>query len=192
MARPKVHTEELRTELLRRAGELVRDEGVGALSLRALAADVGTSTTAVYTLFGGKDGLIEALLEAAFSDFAAHQNAVPVTDDPVADVAMLGRAYLEWALARPDLYAVLFGGSLVASCAVPDLPAAAESQAPIHHAVERAVVQGRFEGASVEVIAQSLKAQVHGLAHMANLGMFEPDLDALLVCAVATIRGWEV
>ena len=61
MARPKVHDEVLRGRLLERARTLLSSQGPAALSLRTLAADVGTSTTAVYALFGGKPGLLEAL-----------------------------------------------------------------------------------------------------------------------------------
>ena len=54
--RPKVHDAALRARLLECAGATLSTRGLAALSLRTLAADVGTSTTAVYALFGGKPG----------------------------------------------------------------------------------------------------------------------------------------
>ena len=65
-ARPKVHDEVLRDRLRARAAELLSAHGVTGLSLRTLAADVGTSTTAVYALFGGKPGLVKSLVDDAF------------------------------------------------------------------------------------------------------------------------------
>ena len=53
MPRPKVHDAALRLRLLECAGATLSTRGIAALSLRTLAADVGTSTTAVYALFGG-------------------------------------------------------------------------------------------------------------------------------------------
>ena len=47
MARPKVHDEVLRGRLLDRARTLLSTDGPAALSLRTLARDCGTSTTAV-------------------------------------------------------------------------------------------------------------------------------------------------
>jgi AcrR family transcriptional regulator len=65
--RPKVHDAALRLRLLECAGATLSTRGLAALSLRTLAADVGTSTTAVYALFGGKPGLLAALHAEAFA-----------------------------------------------------------------------------------------------------------------------------
>ena len=92
---------------------MVTRQGVSALSMRTLAAEAGTSTTAVYSLFGGRSELLQALYVQAFSGFGAAQEAVPVTDDPSADLLGLGRAYRCWALDHPHFYAIMFGGALV-------------------------------------------------------------------------------
>ena len=49
------------------------------------------------------------VLAAAGASLAAAQDAVPTTDDPLADFAELGRSYRRWALEQPALYAVMFG-----------------------------------------------------------------------------------
>ena len=79
MPRPKVHDAALRLRLLECAGTALSTGGLAALSLRTLAAAVGTSTTAVYALFGGKPGLLEALHAEAFSRLGARLCAVPGT-----------------------------------------------------------------------------------------------------------------
>ena len=79
MPRPKTHDDALRRRLLERAGELLSTEGPAAVSLRKIATDVNTSTTAVYSLFGGKPALLEALYDEAFHRFGTHLAAVPVT-----------------------------------------------------------------------------------------------------------------
>ena len=61
MPRSKIHDEALRVRLLDAAGALLAAEGPDALSVRRIATEVDTSTTAVYSLFGGKPGLLRAL-----------------------------------------------------------------------------------------------------------------------------------
>src|SRR3954469_7471977 len=104
MARPRVHDENLRSQLLETAGRLVTEEGIAALSLRTLAAKAGTSTTAVYSLFGGKPALLGALFEESFTSFGKSQRAVPITGDALTDLTALGRAYWRWARRHPHLY----------------------------------------------------------------------------------------
>jgi AcrR family transcriptional regulator len=106
--RPKTHDEALRVRLLDRAGELLSSEGPEALSLRRLAADVGTSTTAVYSLFGGKPALVRELYIAAFQRFGARLAAVGRTGEPAEDLVQLGMAYRTAALAEPHLYLIMF------------------------------------------------------------------------------------
>src|SRR5947209_3190795 len=48
----KTHTADLATQLVDAAGRILAAEGAAALTLRRLAQTAGTSTMAVYTLFG--------------------------------------------------------------------------------------------------------------------------------------------
>lgn len=109
VVRPKEYDAKLRERLIVGAADAVAAGGPGAISLRSLAAEAKTSTNAIYTLFGSRDGLIGALLGEAAGSFAAAQRAVPLTEDANNDFLLLGRAYREWALAHPSLYAVMFG-----------------------------------------------------------------------------------
>lgn len=109
MPRPKVYDDDLRAALIAAGAEQLVEGGVGHLSLRAVAAAAGTSTNAVYALFGDKDGLVRAVVLEALESFAASQEASPVSGNPVEDLRSLARSYREWALSRPVLYAVTFG-----------------------------------------------------------------------------------
>ncbi|MGH7703993.1 MAG: TetR/AcrR family transcriptional regulator, partial [Gemmatimonadales bacterium] len=61
MGRPKLHGEETRERLLAAAGRLVAEGGPQALGVRQVALEAGTSTRAVYTLFGSRGGLVQAI-----------------------------------------------------------------------------------------------------------------------------------
>ena len=67
MGRRKQHNEQTAAALLDVAERAVALEGVDALSLRNVARDAGTTTRAVYTLFGSKDALLGALGVRAFN-----------------------------------------------------------------------------------------------------------------------------
>ena len=68
MARRKgeAHGDTLRVALLDAAGALLHAEGPQALTTRRLADAVGTSTQAIYTLFGGKEGIVRAMYREGF------------------------------------------------------------------------------------------------------------------------------
>lgn len=161
MPRPRSHTPELRTRLLTAAAAQIAQAGVPALSVRGLATANETSTSAVYALFGGRAELVQAVLDHAADQFTASQEAVGDSDEPLADLANLGRAYRRWALENPTLYAVMFGGRL----AVPDCAPRGRPEppiAPLYRCITRAMQAGRMRSESVDLIAASIWASVHG------------------------------
>ena len=108
MARPKVHTVELRDRLLDLAVDITANDGFGALTVRTVASAAGTSTTAVYSLFGSMADLQVGVLVRAFDSFASAQESVGASDAPERDIAGLGMTYVQWALTNPRLFAVMF------------------------------------------------------------------------------------
>ncbi|GAA5170565.1 MULTISPECIES: TetR/AcrR family transcriptional regulator [Amycolatopsis] len=178
MPRPRTHDEALRLRLLDRAGELLSTEGAKALSLRRLAADAGTSTTAVYSLFGSKPDLVNALYAEGFHRFGARMRAVERTGDAVEDLVRLGLVYRESALADPHLYSVMF------TTAVPGFEPTEEAQrlgrealAPLVEVVRNGVESGQFEDVAPETIAISAWGLVHGLVSLELNGTLPPDFD---------------
>lgn len=106
---PKAADPNVRTALVETAARLLTEEGPSALTTRRLAREVGTSTMAVYTHFGGMEELLTEISLEGFRRLARRLNRVKPTEDPMADVVALGRAYGRNALANPDLYRVMFG-----------------------------------------------------------------------------------
>ena len=194
MARPRIHDDELRQRLLDQTGRMVTKNGMAALSLRALAAEAGTSTTAVYSLFGGKPALLGALFEESFTSFGASQRAVPVTGDTLTDLLALGRAYWVWARANPHLYVVMFGQVLGGFACTPEQEATAESTiGPLAAAVQSGVESGFLVGDPM-TITFAIWAAVHGVVSlvMADRGPVDDAIRAHLfdATALAAVRGW--
>lgn len=100
---------EQRALLVEAATRAVEESGPEVLRARSITAQVGASTQALYTHFGGMPGLLAAIVAEGFGRFARHVDGVSETDDPVADFFSKGWAYTEWALAHPQLYRLMFG-----------------------------------------------------------------------------------
>jgi AcrR family transcriptional regulator len=189
--RPKVHDAALRIRLLECAGAMLSARGLAALSLRTLAAEVGTSTTAVYALFGGKPGLLEALHAEAFRRFTARLDAVRSGPDPVEDLVAFGRAYRESALADPHLYEVVVGArpATEKSCG-----GAEPIIGPVLALVERVAATGALRpGAEPATVSFALWATVHGLValHLRGVRPDGPAPDEVFDLALrAAVAGW--
>jgi AcrR family transcriptional regulator len=116
MGRPREHGPETRERLLDAAARLLATEGLPALSVRRLSADVGVSSRAVYSVFGGMTGVLSALYRRAADVMNQHHEAVPRQDDPLAEIAELALAYRRGALAQRDLYGLYLERAVPSFC----------------------------------------------------------------------------
>src|SRR5438552_11475246 len=108
MSRNEHAASALRPALIEAAARLIATEGASGLTLRRVAEEVGTSTMAVYTHFGGMPELRRAVRREGFARLAARAAELGVSEDPVADLAGLGLGYYEHAMGEPDLYRVMY------------------------------------------------------------------------------------
>lgn len=137
------------------------------VTLRSLVAGTGVSTMAVYTYFGGMDGLWTAMRQEGFTRLAARLAAVAPSKDPVRDLAALAAAYLSNAMASPDLYRVMFDAGFEL-----ENPAAADDT--LHYlvrTVERATATGRFRD-DIDPLELATQSWIigHGLASLVATG----------------------
>jgi AcrR family transcriptional regulator len=176
----KAHTADLATRLVDEAGRILSRDGAAALSLRRLATATGTSTMAVYTLFGDKNGLLAAMYRAGFERLgAAEVAAVDGVTDPLGALAELGYAYRRAALANPHLYDLMFGRPVAAF--EPDAADKAVADAtfrPLVEAVQRCLDAGVLVGGDPERIAFYLWAVTHGMVSLELAGQLPGDEQA--------------
>ncbi|MGH3760820.1 TetR/AcrR family transcriptional regulator [Actinophytocola sp.] len=172
----------MRTLLIDRAAQMLRTRE--PVTLRSVVAGTGVSTMAVYTYFGGMDGLWRAMRQEGFTRLAGTLHGVRLTADPVRDLAALGSAYLSNALAAPDLYRVMFD----AGFELDDPEAADESLRPVVRAVERAREAGRFrEDVDPPALATQTWTIGHGLASLVTAGPLPPEALAHGVAMLAAL-----
>ena len=104
--------EQMRTAILETARAQLAEHGATALSLRAVARDVGMVSSAVYRYFPSRDALLTALIIDAYDSLGA---AVETAEAGVDRDDLLGRwraislATRRWARADPHQYALVFG-----------------------------------------------------------------------------------
>jgi AcrR family transcriptional regulator len=171
MGRPKEHGTETREALLTAAGVLLHAEGPAAVTVRRLADEVGTTTRAVYSLFGDKNGLMRALYYEAAETMRRHHEAVAEQDDPVAEIPQLALAYRAAALERPNLYA-LFLGSIETRTEDAEIVALTfRSHERVLQSIGRAIKAGRLPDRDPLDYGLELFAIVHGLASLELMGL---------------------
>ncbi|MGZ9828116.1 TetR/AcrR family transcriptional regulator [Tsukamurella ocularis] len=101
---------ELTAEIIRSARDQLREVGAAALSLRAVARDLGLASSAVYRYFPSRDALLTALITDAYNALGdAVEAADAAADGPRARWLAAGRAVRTWAVAHPHEYTLLYG-----------------------------------------------------------------------------------
>jgi AcrR family transcriptional regulator len=173
MGRPRQHDESTRLALLDAAERLIERDGPDAASVRAVAEAVGTTTRAVYSVFGSKDGMLEALAIRLFDVLIAAIDACPRTDDPVDDLVEASlNGFRRTALEHPALY------SLVFLRIVPDLrlgddfaATAGAAFGRLESLVERLSTEGVLPKSVLPGAALAVHALTEGLASMEIRGM---------------------
>jgi AcrR family transcriptional regulator len=170
VGRPREHDATTRERLLAAAARLSADEGWEAVSVRRVAEQAGTTTRAVYSLFGSKQGLEEALHRSMFERLRELLRQAPKTDDPRADLLALRHAYRTWATERPERYAALmrFTGPRAAPRSPEGVDLAHAATDDLRQAIARCAEAGLLADADVEALTIRWRAVAHGLAEFEN------------------------
>jgi AcrR family transcriptional regulator len=102
------HRSKTATQILAVAADLLETGGAEAVTIRRIAAEVGVTPMALYRHFSDREALLTALADDSFARLGGEWSEVAWSGDPDDDLdTALGR-YLDFALARPRLYAFLF------------------------------------------------------------------------------------
>jgi AcrR family transcriptional regulator len=171
-----------RDRLIEGGIRLLERDGLQALNVRRVAAEIGASTMTVYTNFGGMTALLEAIADEAFARFAQALTQIRQTDDPVADFFAMGAAYRHFALANPQRYQLIFGISspeaitrnrtdltVAGTASVSDRAASFEA---LRNAVRRMIRAGRIRDDGELAVAGRLWSLVHGAVMLEMAGFF--------------------
>ena len=163
MATTTRQPDQTRNDLIEAAIRLLADQGVEALALRRVAGAAHVSTMCVYSRFGDKIGLLEAVYEAGFERLRLALSSVEPQRDPIRRLRALGLAYRRFAVANPALYSLMFE-RIVGFDPSPELRAQVleTTFSPVLETVRAAIDQGAIQAESTLVAAYTLWAAAHG------------------------------
>jgi AcrR family transcriptional regulator len=170
----------LRRALLDAASRLLVTEGPQALTMRRVAAAVGCSTTVLYTAFGSKDGLADALFLEGFQRLRRRLEAVPSGGDPLARLRALADAYRDSALESRSYYGVMFQQAIPGyRPSAASLATAGASLEVLTDAVRACMDAGVLHAGDPRAVAEVLWAAVHGAVSLELAGHFpDPEVAA--------------
>ena len=140
---------------------LVRD-GPGAVTVRAVAAEAGIAPMGVYNRFGGKDGLVRALLIIGFDRLrvAIESAAEP---DMLSRLYACGLRYREFALSNPHFYAIMFEDAIPHEHDSPEVGVHAQAAfGALVRMVELAAAAEQIAAPDPTEVAQQIWSAVHG------------------------------
>ena len=159
---PRGHGERLRDEILEAATALL--EGLQddeALSLRAVARQIGVAAPSVYLHFPNRDALVLAVMERCHAELvAAVDEAALTAPNPAAELRTRARLHVEWGLRHPGLYKVLHESLLNQRA---DTPAKRELTARTVISIQSCIDSGLAPPGDAASIAFDLRTAIHGM-----------------------------
>jgi AcrR family transcriptional regulator len=168
VGRPREHDDETRVALRRAAERVVAARGPAGFSVRAVAEEAGTTTRAVYTLFGSGDGLlVDALAQEAFEFLADEIDKLVETDDAGGDLVDVGvLVFRRLVTEHPALYRIAFQRVVRNLRPGPELTAARERAfSALLGKVRRLGEAGGLGGKPVREAAVEFNAMMEGLGN---------------------------
>jgi AcrR family transcriptional regulator len=161
-----------RRRLLRVAQEILENNGLGAVTLRAVGAAAGVSRGAPYRHFTDKSDLLaEVAAESLQTLTAAVDAAAREAIDPMTRIDHALRAYVDMALRSPELYSFTFSTNLRVAQSIELRRAGLGAYGALH----RLVVGANRSDLSAELVTSALWATMHGSVMLVLAGHTEPD-----------------
>jgi AcrR family transcriptional regulator len=172
---------EITAEILDAARGYLATDGAPALSLRAIARDLGMASSALYRYFKSRDELLTSLIIDAYDSLGAAAEAREAAvdrDDLAGRFAATCAAVRDWALAHPNEYALIYGSS------VPGYAAPADTVRPASRVTTlllRIIVEAAAAGRIPDADIRDAEAQPAAAAVAPIRSYLPPGVPAPLV-----------
>ena len=160
VAPQRTPSQDIEISLLRAADAVLRRDGLAGVTVRAVAAEAGVAPMGVYSRFGSKDGLVDALLIRAIGEFRSAVAGEPEAD-PEERLKAAGRRFRAWALDNRQHYDAIFLARIgLGSDEVAEASMLAFGE--LLARVEYAMAGGVLREDDVTEVAQQIWDAVHG------------------------------
>jgi AcrR family transcriptional regulator len=98
-----------REKLIDAAADMIARSPGEDFSLRAVCEVVGVKLPTAYHFFGSKQGLADAVVEHGFDMYISEKQAMEWSGDPIQDIRTGWDAHVDFGLANPGFYALMYG-----------------------------------------------------------------------------------
>lgn len=166
----------------------IAEHGGGALSMRAVAREVGLVSSAVYRYFATREALLTTMIIESYGHLDAALAAAPTARTPARQWIALAQAFRDWGLAHPHDFQLIYGTPIPGYVAPPEtIPAAASvarhffivgATAPVDHFTQPALVK------QLAPVAAEFSDAEKELGHS-----IEPSGLAAVLAELATLTG---
>jgi AcrR family transcriptional regulator len=164
---------ERRAEILDAAQRILLRDGIERVTVRAIAAEIGTSSTALYVYFPTRDSILLSLCDRTMGELLAQFDALEATHANDLDkIKGFMAAYVRFGQTHPDAYRMVFSIKSQGIGAATHLAAspneAAGNVGPqlfgrLLSLVERLVAAGTFAARDPVAIAETIWMLGHGM-----------------------------
>lgn len=163
-ARPPDVASETEAAILNAARDLLAAGGLDAVSMRAVAARVRLSATAIYHYFHSKEDLVDRVVQYGFrrSEEYLRKAVEPFPRGSMERVAALGEAYIRFALENRQYFKIIFAIQPEHPRAIEDVPGQG-GYLVLRESVREAIEAGTIRGEDPDVVVLFLWSVVHGL-----------------------------
>ena len=163
-----------RDQILAAAFARFQRNGLEAVSMRTIAADVGMSPMGLYRHYADRDALVEAMVHECLAAFARALRRAPVRGGASPRLRHLMRAYLDFALTERAMYDLLFRATRPSTDPFLDEYKAGRSESfeMLRSAVSDVLSEGGGGTGNAVDAAISIWAQAHGLVSLFLAGRF--------------------
>lgn len=163
----RYHHGDLKTALLDAVERVVRERGVGRVSLRAVARQVGVTHAASAHHFTNKAGLLTAFASQGYIQLAqevvnAIDEASPADGPGVLEA--VGRGYVRFAIANPGRFEVMFRLDVLNASDADFVASSEGAYSLLVSTIARCKAEGFLGRRDPEVVAVAAWSMVHGLA----------------------------
>ena len=163
-----------RDRIVRAAADLLVDGGREAVTTRAVAAGAGVQAPTIYRQFGDMRGLLDEVASYGFSTYLRDKTMREREEDPVEDLRRGWDLHVEFGLANPTFYTLMYGDPTSGT----ESTAAVEAATILRDLVRRVAEAGRLR-VSVERAANMIHAAGCGVT-LTLIGARPADRDPAL------------
>ena len=174
-AKPRTPSRDVELALVDAAERVLASRGPDAVTVRAVATEAGVAPMGVYNRFGGKDGLVDAVLTRGF--VALRDAIAPKGEsDPGERLLASGIRYREFALAQPARYLAMFDDTLHQESTAEEVMqhARAAFEELVDH-VRYGMLGEAIADDDPEKVAQQIWSAVHGAVQLEIKGLLQVE-----------------